>query len=53
VNADLGPGEQIRDFRVLPAQLDQASGALTSSTRRVRREVVIERYAQLVEDMYR
>jgi long-chain acyl-CoA synthetase len=52
VNKDLGPAEQIRDFRVLPTQLDEASGALTS-TRRVRREVVIERYAALVEDMYR
>jgi long-chain acyl-CoA synthetase len=52
VNRDLGPAEQIRAFRVLPAQLDEASGALTS-TRRVRREVVIERYAALVEDMYR
>jgi long-chain acyl-CoA synthetase len=52
VNKDLGPAEQIRAFRVLPTQLDEASGALTS-TRRVRREVVIERYAALVEDMYR
>ncbi len=52
VNADLGPEVQIRAFRVLPAQLDQASGALTT-TRRVRREVVVERYSTLVEDMYR
>lgn len=52
VNEDLGPAEQIRGFRLLPTQLDVASGALTP-THRVRREVVIERYAALVEDMYR
>ncbi|MBV8952384.1 MAG: long-chain fatty acid--CoA ligase, partial [Actinobacteria bacterium] len=52
VNAELGPAEQIRAFRVLPAPLDETPGALTS-TRRVRRDAVVERYAALVEDMYR
>ncbi len=52
VNADLGPSEQIRAFRVLPTPLEDVPGALTS-TRRVRREAVVERFVALVEDMYR
>jgi long-chain acyl-CoA synthetase len=52
VNRDLAPNEQVRDLRLLPAPLDQASGQLTT-THRVRREAVLDRYAGLVDEMYR
>jgi long-chain acyl-CoA synthetase len=51
VNRDLAPTEQVRDFRLLPAPLDQASGQLTS-THRVRREAVLDHYRELVGEMY-
>jgi long-chain acyl-CoA synthetase len=51
VNRDLARFEQIKRFRVLPEMLSVESGALTP-TLKVKRRVVCERYAELVESMY-
>ncbi len=51
VNARLAPVEQIKTFRTLPKQLDHEDGELTGS-QKVKRAVIGERYALLVESMY-
>jgi long-chain acyl-CoA synthetase len=51
VNDTLARHEAIRRFEILPRPLDEASGELTP-TRKVRRTVVEDRYADLIERMY-
>jgi len=50
-NKELARFEQIKHFRVLPEMLSVEGGALTP-TLKVKRRVVCERYAELVESMY-
>jgi len=50
-NEKLARFEQIKDFRVLPEPLTVEGGALTP-TLKVKRRVVAEAYADLIEDMY-
>jgi long-chain acyl-CoA synthetase len=50
-NRDLARVEQVKAFRLLPRALDQDDAELTA-TQKVRRAVVAERYAALVEEMY-
>ena len=51
VNAKLARFEQIKTFRVLPEPLTVEGGALTP-TMKVKRGVVTEAYADLIEEMY-
>ena len=51
VNRELARFEQIKRFRVLPEMLSVEGGGLTP-TLKVKRRVVCERYAELVESMY-
>ena len=51
LNRSLNPWEQVKDFRILPADLAIDSGELTPSMK-VKREVVGSRYNSLVEEMY-
>jgi long-chain acyl-CoA synthetase len=51
VNADLPEDTRLRRFALLYKELDADDGELTR-TRKVRRAVVSERYAQLVEALY-
>ena len=44
-------GAQIRRFLILPKELDADEGELTR-TRKLRREVVERRYAELIDAMY-
>jgi long-chain acyl-CoA synthetase len=50
-NAKLGRVQQVKVFRVLDESLESVPGALTSG-RKVKRRVVHERYAALIESMY-
>ena len=50
-NADLARVEQVKAFRLLPRELDQDDEELTA-TQKVRRSVIAERYADLIEGMY-
>jgi long-chain acyl-CoA synthetase len=51
LNAERAPAERIRAWRVLPCELTLAGGELTP-TLKVKRNVVIERFADLVDEMY-
>lgn len=51
VNASLNRWETIKQFRILPRELDVDSGELTPSLK-VKRAVVARKYAELIEDMY-
>lgn len=51
-NAHLSRHEQIKKCRLLPRELSQEEGELTP-TMKVKRRVVLERYAEVVESMYR
>jgi long-chain acyl-CoA synthetase len=51
VNADLARYEQIREFRLLPETLSVESGDLTP-TLKVKRPVVNERFAEIIEGIY-
>jgi long-chain acyl-CoA synthetase len=48
---DLAPFEQVKAFTLLPAPFTQESGEMTPS-QKIRRKVVLEKYAPLIEDMY-
>lgn len=51
VNKELASWEQIKYFRVLPADFSTETGELTPSLK-VKRKVVSERYAPLIDAMY-
>ena len=51
LNAGRAPAERIKDWRILPRELTVAGGELTP-TLKVKRSVVIERFGELVEEMY-
>jgi long-chain acyl-CoA synthetase len=51
LNAGRAPAERIRAWRILPRELTVAGGELTP-TLKVKRSVVIERFGELVEEMY-
>lgn len=48
---DFAPYEQIQYFHLLPRELSQEAGELTP-TLKVKRRVVMERYASLIESLY-
>jgi long-chain acyl-CoA synthetase len=51
LNAGRAPAERIKDWRILPRDLTVAGGELTP-TLKVKRGAVIERFGDLVEEMY-
>jgi long-chain acyl-CoA synthetase len=51
VNALHAPIEQIKRWRIIPAELTVTAGELTP-TLKVRREVVNEHYAELIDELY-
>ncbi len=52
-NADLARVEQVKSFRILPKALDpEADGEPITPTRKVKRSLMLERFADLVESMY-
>jgi long-chain acyl-CoA synthetase len=51
LNADLAPFEQIKRFALLDRELSQDAGELTP-TLKVRRRVVTEKFASLIESLY-
>ena len=50
-NSRVDPAEQVRDWRVVPEPWSPATGEV-SHTLKVRRHVVLERYADRIEEMY-
>ena len=53
VNAELARVEQIKAFRILPKALDpEEEGEPVTPTRKVKRNLFVERFRALVEDMY-
>ena len=51
VNLELARFEQVKQFRVLPAAMSMDGGELTP-TLKVRRSLVTQQYADLIEEMY-
>jgi long-chain acyl-CoA synthetase len=52
-NAQLARVEQIKAFRILPKALDpEEEGEPVTATRKVKRQIMYERYKTLVEEMY-
>jgi long-chain acyl-CoA synthetase len=52
-NVDLARAEQIKDFRILPKELDpEEEGEPVTPTRKVKRNQMYERFKPLVEAMY-
>jgi long-chain acyl-CoA synthetase len=51
VNSDLAQVETVKDFRLLPKELDHGDGALTA-TQTVKRRALDAEFAALIEEMY-
>jgi long-chain acyl-CoA synthetase len=51
VNADLAQVEEIKEFRLLPKELDHEDGELTA-TQKVKRSAIARMYEDTVDDMY-
>ena len=51
VNRDLQPWEKVKRFRLVPEEWTQETGHLTPSVK-LKRRVVAEKYASLIEEMY-
>jgi len=51
VNEQLARVEQIKDFRLIPKELDHEEGELTA-TQKVKRRAINEEFAALIDDMY-
>ena len=51
VNSKVGPVEQIKRFRILPADLSQETGELTP-TLKVKRNVVHDKFAGVIDEIY-
>jgi long-chain acyl-CoA synthetase len=51
VNSEVGPVEQIKKFKILPADLTQQTGELTP-TLKVKRNVVTEKFAADIDALY-
>jgi len=51
LNAGRAPAERVRAWRILPRELTVAGGELTP-TLKVKRSVVIERFGELIDEMY-
>jgi long-chain acyl-CoA synthetase len=52
VNGRLAQVEQVKEFRLLPKELDHEDGELTA-TQKLKRGAVAEMFGELVESMYR
>ncbi len=52
INEGLARVEQVREFRLLPKELHQDDGEMTA-TQKLKRRIVYEKFAPLIEDMYR
>ncbi len=52
INESLARVEQVREFRLLPKELHQDDGEMTA-TQKLKRRIVYEKFAALIEDMYR
>jgi long-chain acyl-CoA synthetase len=52
VNEEFGKFEQIKKFRLLPAEMSIEGGELTP-TLKLKRKVIMAKYADLVEDIYK
>ncbi|MGH8442827.1 MAG: AMP-dependent synthetase/ligase, partial [Nevskiaceae bacterium] len=51
INASLARVEQVRGFRLLPKELHQDDGEMTA-TQKLKRRVVYQKFAALIEDLY-
>lgn len=51
VNQDLAQVESVRQFRLIPKELDHEDGELTA-TQKVKRAQIEEKFADLIEDIY-
>lgn len=52
-NADLARVEQVKSFRILPKQLDpEEEGEPVTPTRKVKRKLMLDRFKELVAEMY-
>jgi long-chain acyl-CoA synthetase len=52
INESLSRVEQVREFRLLPKELHQDDGEVTA-TQKIKRRVVYEKFAALIDEMYR
>jgi long-chain acyl-CoA synthetase len=52
INESLARVEQVRAFRLLPKELHQDDGEMTA-TQKLKRRIVYEKFAGLIEEMYR
>jgi long-chain acyl-CoA synthetase len=52
VNESLNRWEKIKQFRILPRELDVDSGELTPSLK-IKRAVVATNYSTVIDDMYK